>query len=136
MIDKMLGSDEELRAKRKQWGGELVSGDADSDPSTAEAGSTVPASLGGHIEQSATDGNEGESSSYEEDYTDDFHEILEDVIRVQADLEEDRDDDPDLNESDAVVPQIRDEESKGEDPLPVFGGSQTAAVEENAGDQD
>ena len=52
MIDKMLGSDEELKAKRRQWGagvgGEMVQ--VDSDPSTTDAGSTVPANMGGNIE--------------------------------------------------------------------------------------
>ena len=33
-------------------------------------------------------------------------------MRHQADLEEDRDDDPDLNESDSVLPSLSSEESK------------------------
>lgn len=102
MIDKMLGSDEELRETAKnQRGAEVVTLDTEADP-TEVGSNTVNASAARNVEQTAGDEEGDESDLYDEedDYIDDFHEILEEVVRHQADMEEDRDDDPDLNESD------------------------------------
>ena len=52
-----------------------------------------------------TEGNDGTSSD-EEVYVDDFHEILEEIVLEMADYEEDRDEDPDLNGSDATLTNI------------------------------
>ena len=114
MIDKMLGSDEELRETAKNHrGGEVVTLDTEADP-TEVGGNTVNASAARNIEQTTGDEEGDDSSCYDEedDYIDDFHEILEEVVRHQADMEEDRDDDLDLNESDVSVPSIAEEESK------------------------
>ena len=94
MIDKMLGTDEELREETKHRGGEVVQLDANVDPSEGN-GDTRGAQAAGNIDQTANDEGSG-SSSYEEDYADDFHEMLEEVVMDLADLEEDRDDDPEL----------------------------------------
>ena len=99
MMEKVLGTDEELVARAKRRGGEIVEISSEADPSkftgeraTATAQDNLPA-----------DDQDGDSSSYESDqYQDDFHEILEEVVRQQADLEEDRDDNPDLNETDVL----------------------------------
>ena len=60
-----------------------------------------------------TEGNDGTSSD-EEVYVDDFHEILEEIVLEMADYEEDRDEDPDLNGSDATLTNINfnEEEQK------------------------
>ena len=110
MIDKLLGSDEENKSAKPR-GGELVEIDGDSNPWTSstasaqneEAASTAQAHAERNIDQTANYDDEDESSSYEEQYENDFHEILEEVVRHQADLEEDRDDDMDLNESDTTM---------------------------------
>ena len=124
MIDKLLGSDEEINSTKKHRGGELVEiGDEEaSNPwtdSTAtaqndeEAVSTYQARAEQNIDQTGNDYEDEESSSYEEQYENDFHEILEEVVRHQADLEEDRDDDMDLNESDTTMQSSFVEEKKG-----------------------
>ena len=86
MIDKMLGSDEEIRSStKKHRGGELVELDGDIDPRTnsavnEEAKNTAQARADGNIAQTANDEDE-DSSDYEEEYENDFHEILEEVVR-------------------------------------------------------
>ena len=93
----------------------MVEIDAFNSSSTAtDATNTAGAQAAGHIAQTASDtGQDDDESSYGEEYENDFHEILEEVVRHQADLEEDRDDDPDLNESDSILPNFSEEESKG-----------------------
>ena len=44
MIDKVLGSDNELRNKGKKRGGELVRIDTEADPSKGDTGKTAAAS--------------------------------------------------------------------------------------------
>ena len=119
MIDKLIGTDEEIKNDQKRGkprGGELVEIDAFNSGSTAtDATNTAGAQAAGHIAQTASEtGGDDDESSYGEEYENDFHEILEEVVRHQADLEEDRDDDPDLNESDSILPNLSEEESKGD----------------------
>ena len=74
MIDRVLGSDNELRGKGKRRGGELVRIDSTDDPSKGDTGKTAAASNVPAIGQSAeTDGNDGDSDyeneKFEEEYT-------------------------------------------------------------------
>ena len=119
MIDKLIGTDEEIKNDQKRGkprGGELVEIDAFNSSSTAtDATNTAGAQAAGHIAQTASEtGGDDDESSYGEEYENDFHEILEEVVRHQADLEEDRDDDFDLNESDSILPNLSEEETKGD----------------------
>ena len=98
MMDKVLGSDETLRARANHIGGELVDLEADSE----DAGSTAKAADASvRIGKAPCDDEDGERTSSEEEYENDFHEMLEEVIRHQADMQEDRDDDDELNDTDA-----------------------------------
>lgn len=133
MIDKLLGSDEEIKSSStKPRGGELVELDGESEPcnssNTTEAASTAGAQAVANIDQTADDYDEeddGSTSYDEEEYENDFHEILEEVVRHQADLEEDRDDDPDLNESDTSLPSFTEEAKGGNRPKGAASNSET-----------
>ena len=75
MMDKVLGSDETLRAKGHHKGGELVELDGEED--TSAAGDTAPAKNASKIGQTAYGSEDGSSEEYEND----FHEMLEEVMR-------------------------------------------------------
>ena len=114
MMDRVLGSDSELKSKGRHRGGELVnldddvSGAASTDMGSSardaseEAAGTAPAQAFANIQQRIDD-TDGDGESDSEEYADDFHSMLEDVVRHQADLEEDRDDD--LQDYDSTVTQ-------------------------------
>ena len=77
MMDKVLGTDEELRNEGKHRGGEMVIIDAE-----GAAGNTATAMASGKIGQTVDEGDEQGSSDYDdEQYEEDFHGILEEVVR-------------------------------------------------------
>ena len=91
----------------------------------SDAGNTAAAQANGNIGQTdVTDGNG--TSSDEEVYVDDFHEILEEIVLEMADYEEDRDDDQiEQNESDATLTNMNfnEEEQKTADSTQEPNGS-------------
>ena len=85
MIDKLLGSDEEIQGQnpRRHRGGELVEIEDFTGSNATGATSTAGAQAAGNIAQTASENDQDDdgSSSYEEEYENDFHEILEEVVR-------------------------------------------------------
>ena len=123
MLDKVIGPDEEMKEKPKRKasaknrsgyqhkGGELVQIDDEfnqpsspSDLPTNNARTTTEEDEADYAydENDYDDAKEGESSYDEEIYQDDFQDLLEEVLKEQAENDQDREDDPAFEESDTA----------------------------------
>ena len=117
MIDKVLTSDEEVKAKNKRRGGELVRLDTAEDPSKGDTGKTQMAQASAAIAQTADeeddDDHEYDDDNFEDDLLYEQDMLQQEMVRHAADLEEDRDDDPELCEND-TADTTQEEEIKDE----------------------